>query len=136
MSNREKPELPDAEVDHVVDVTDQSWLKVKDGFKGANELGYGTLDIAGAPDVSDEEYNEMCLEEKLLREQLRQVDTWQKNATEVAQLMTENNLASVLQEWFTIHMRNKAVYMKKNDGDVFINPTTQILIQAARLLQH
>jgi prophage DNA circulation protein len=117
-------------------VDDGSWLKNKDNFKGKEEKGYGTLDIANAPEVSEEEYDKMAEEERSLRQQLRTVDIFQKSAPEVAQLMKEKGLDSILQEWLNVHMRNKAIYMKKGEGDVLLVPTTQVLIEAAKLLQH
>lgn len=132
----ENPKVPKQGDTGVFSVNDSSWLKTSDGFKGKEGKGYGTLDIENAPDITEEEYNKMAAEERDLRRQLRTVDIFQKSASEVARLMKENGLDSVLQEWLNAHMRNRAIYMKKGEGDILLVPTTQVLIEAAKLLQH
>jgi hypothetical protein len=117
-------------------VNNKSSLQADDGFRGKEKYGYGKIDIKNAPDVSKEEFNSMLLEERNLRMQLRRVDIWQKTAEEVAQLMKENGLGAILQEWLSAHMRNKDMQMKRGDSNVIIVPSTQILIEAAKLLQH
>lgn len=132
----ENSDVPGLSDKGVFSVDDSSWLKMEETYRGKEKAGYGTLDIENTPVISEEEYIKLAAEERNLRKQLRKVDIFQKSAVEVAQLMTENGLGDVLQEWLHVHTRNKAIYIKKGEGDVLLVPTTQVLIEAAKLLQH
>lgn len=96
--------------------------------------GFST-EIENDADISDERWYEMCAAERILRRQLKKINVYEKTPEEVVQLMKDANLVNVLLEWQVIHVRNNEVQMKKGNGDILLIPTTQILLEAAKILQ-
>ena len=118
----------------VIQVNDNSFVHTNENLKELEALGYGDLDIEGAPNPTEDEYDKMLGEERKLRKMLW-VDVFGKTPNEVAQLISDNNLKDILLQWFEIHMRNKAIYIKKGEGDILVIPTTQTLLKAAKILR-
>lgn len=114
-----------------------AWLKDKQNFEGKDEYGYGKLDIENAPTVTREEESKLLAEERSLRLQLNKVNSIHpKSLDEMVEWFKANNMIDILLEWKNVHMRNRAIIMKKGGVDILITPETQAFLKAAEMLQH
>lgn len=120
----------------VFEVKEDSTLRASEDFKGREQTTYKDIDIESVPEPKDKkEWYGMLGEERVLREPLNKIDIWQKSPQEVVKIIRDNNLVDDLLKWFEVHMRNKAIQMKRKDSDVLIVPTTQTLLEAAKIIQ-
>ena len=135
----EKKNIPKPGDPGVFEVTDKSWLKPETGYAGKEDVYVG-LDIENAPDLSEEEWRNCLREEKKLREQFhemaraRNLQMGDKSLEEAAQTIQDNGLADILSQWAAIHLRNKAIQMKRG-GDVLLVPASQMLLQINEIIE-
>ncbi|MBU4285208.1 hypothetical protein KKF60_01410 [Patescibacteria group bacterium] len=133
---KEQNNIPKIGDKGVFEVKEDSTLRASEDFKGCEQTIYKDLDIENAPESKDKkEWYGMLGEERVLREPLNKIDIWQKSLQEVVKIVRDNNLVGDLLKWSEVHMRNKAIQMKRKDSDVLIVPATQTLLEAAEIIQ-
>lgn len=138
MTNEKKVPKPGDE--GVFEVTDKSWLKSETGYAEKEDV-YTGLDIENALDLSEEEWKRCLAEEKTLRKRFHEmaqaahISTGDRTLEEAAQIVQDNGLADILSQWSVVHLRNKAIQMKRG-GDVLLVPASQILLKINEIIEN
>ena len=136
----EKKNIPKPGDPGVFEVTDKSWLKPETGYAGKEDV-YAGLDIENAPDLSEEEWKKYMAEEKSLRQQFHamaqaaNISMGDRTLAEAAQIIQDNGLANILSQWSAVHLRNKAIQMKRGIS-VLLVPQSQMLLKMNEIIEN
>ena len=98
------------------------------------KAGCADLSLGDISKITEEEFNRLCQEERLLRARLRTVNLWGKSPEEAATLLQASGLSETLNQWAGVHTRNRAIAAKRGDALV-IALTSQLLLEANNILR-
>lgn len=92
-------------------------------------------------DISDEEFEGMLSEEEKLRSELREkipINIGSETVTieRIVEIVQENKAEDLLGRWYKMHMKNRAVQIKRGDKNIKITPNTKKLLDVAKILKN
>ncbi len=121
-------------------VDDKSFIDPKVALEELKEAGYDDLPIESVPEMSKDEFSDSLLAEGKLRKQLNAINNgpehlFYKDPEFVAAYIKERGLQDVALAWLDIHLKNKAIAIKRGDASIMIFPTTITIMKAAKILR-